>query len=57
MVEDQDDVVLALLSEIRAEMDKHSAAFNRIDSHFDRIDAHLSAMSKDMRAAMREFSR
>jgi len=56
MVEDQDDALI-LLREIRAEMDKHSAAFNRIDSHFGRIDGHLSAMLKDMRAAVREFSR
>jgi hypothetical protein len=56
MVKDQDDVVLALLSEIRAELDKHSAAFERIEARFDRIDARLSSMLRDMRATMREFA-
>ena len=57
MVEDQDDVVLPQLSAIRAELDKHSAAFGRIKSCLDRIDGHLNATLKDMRTAVREFSR
>jgi len=56
MVEDQDDVALALLSQIRAEQNKHSAAFDRINSRLGRIDGHLNAMLEDIRAAMREFS-
>jgi hypothetical protein len=54
---DQHDVVLALLSEIRAEQANHSAAFDRIEARFDRFDRSLNAMLKDMRVAMREFSR
>jgi hypothetical protein len=57
MVKDQEDMVLGLLNEIRAEQAKHSAAFDRIEARFDRFDRNVNAMLKDMRAAIQEFSR
>ncbi len=56
MVEEQDNVVLARLSEIGAQQHQHSAAFGRTKPRLDRIDGRLAAMSKKMRVAMQEYS-
>jgi hypothetical protein len=53
MTKAYDNMVLSILIEIREELNKHSAAFDGIETRFDRFIRRLDVSLKEMRAVVR----